>query len=201
MKSAFIVLAALAFASFAHADSIQQINLTATTNENTDLYGPNQPTENLDLMLTVEPETGYFFNPQIGTTFYGTEDEVVALSGTLNGQPVSLVSGRQSDPFTNGANGSWINLSQPDSFAIEFSINGGIYGGGVLWPDTDAINLLGLGDANGDGYGINVPVNVGLVIIPSPEPPVAWMLAAGLLLLALFRANKKGPESKLLTSA
>src|ERR1700677_2040083 len=97
-----VAFAVLFFATIARADSTEvTVDITVTNC----LCGPfvSEPPINMTAQLTVEPATGTWFYP--GEDYFSSDgpiDEVVAITGTLNGFPITFLQA----PLGSG---SWIN--------------------------------------------------------------------------------------------
>jgi hypothetical protein len=167
-KLAFAV-AVLALAALStQADTV--VDVSATTCNS--CFGSPVPSIDLQAQFTVTLATGEFFNAGIVDSFFGTVEEVTAISGTLNGSAITLAA-----PL-NGGDGSWLI---PGSFAlgtIYFTVAGtsGPHSTSSLLNDN-AFNLIEIVDANGDGFGTNTPI---IWTVSTPEPESMILLPIGL---------------------
>jgi hypothetical protein len=120
------------------------------------------PQVTLDLQMTVAPVTGTFYIPYFNFTETGTFDEVESISGTLNGDPVSI-----SQPPQGGSDYLW-----PGTFALGyvcFTVDANPY---CAWTD-DAYNLLSLpATFEPITWSATDPV-------ATPEPATWWLLPIG----------------------
>src|SRR5271169_3612319 len=97
-----VAFAVLLSATLARADSTP-ITLDVTATACVGCLSNNPPPISLIAQFTVEQVTGQFFQPGEGLPlFTGTEYEVVGISGTLNGSPMTLA------PTPEGV-GSWLS--------------------------------------------------------------------------------------------
>jgi hypothetical protein len=173
------------FAIPTHADGTTIVDITATRCDSCLSLEAPTPVD-LEAQLTVEAVTGQFFNSGSDFLFTGTVDEVIAITGTFNGNPITFFQAPQGE-------GSWL---YPNSYAL-----GSVYfmaGGSESWLENDnAFNLIETLDSNGDGFGTNTPI-VFLASDPppagTPEPSPAALLATGLLALLLY-SNWRGRRS------
>jgi hypothetical protein len=94
MRYVMAILGLLFLCPFARADQVQVVDVSAV--DCPACWGtpyippPSLPPVDLELQLTVEPVTGTFLFPGYDVTLTATVDEILSLSGTLNGNPVSL---------------------------------------------------------------------------------------------------------------
>jgi len=156
-----------------YADGISTtLDVSATTCAG--CFGFPNPSIDLQARFTVELVTDQFYNSGGAYLFTGTVDEVVAITGTLNGHPMTLISP------PSGA-GSWL---YPGSYAL-----GTVYfmaDGLVSWLQNDnEYNLLEILDSNGDGYGTNNAINWSAV--PASEPASFVLLAVGIIGIAFLK--------------
>jgi PEP-CTERM motif-containing protein len=171
---AFPVLVVLLLCSMAHADGVSTVlDVSATTC--TYCFGsPNPLSIDLQAQFTVKLVTGQFFNSGGAYLFTGTVDEVVAITGTLNGHPMTLISP------PHGGDGSWL---YPGSYAL-----GTVYfmaDGSVSWLENDvAYNRLEISQPS-NGYGSDNLINWSAVQVPEPESFV--LLAVGLIGLVFLK--------------
>jgi len=167
----FLFLAASVFlpAREVYADTV--VDITATR---CDSCFPSNVPVNLQAQLTVEAVTGTFFNSGGAFLFTGSVFEVIGITGTLDGNPIS--------PFPAPAgDGSWLNMNLSLG-TVYFSA-----GGSECWIQNDNLfNLIEILDANGDGFGTNTAINYSATA-GTPEPPSFLLLAAGLSVLAFFK--------------
>ena len=175
-----IVSAALAILFLATAARADTVDITVTNC----LCGlPSTTPINLEAQLTVEQVTGTFFFAGQAFLFTGTVDEVTALTGTLNGYPMTL------DPAPFGE-GSWIQTASgsPGYNGDSAYVLGTIYfsaDGIDSWLMNDVTNYL-------EGFSVSGPVYYSADSVSAPEPATYAMLIAGIVsLLALFRLAQK----------
>src|ERR1700689_3419602 len=102
-----VALAVLLFAVQSHADSQQvTVDVTATNC----LCGLDHTTLiNLSAQLTVEQVTGTFFEPNGAYLFTGTVDEIVALTGSVNGYAMTFLQAPLGD-------GGWVSAPGYDPY-------------------------------------------------------------------------------------
>ena len=178
MKLALATLAIAACTMLARADTVT-VDATAYTCTGCD-PGYNLASINLSVQLTVEQVTGKFFDSGQDFLFTGTEYEVVGLTGTLNGSPMTLAQAPQGI-------GSWLD---DDGGAFQL---GSVYftaNGLFSWLENDAsFNLIEITEASGYGApGSNTPISWTAVDPPSSAPePRTWLLLSMGVLLLLFR--------------
>lgn len=194
MKLKFAVALAVGlFATLARADSTPfVVDVTATSC--TSCFGsPVIPLINLQAQFTVEQVSGTFFNSGEAFLFSGTEFEVVGITGTLNGSPMTLAAAPQGI-------GSWL-FEQGNDFGlgtVYFTANGSF-----SWLENDGdFNLLEILDANGDGFGTNNPINWSATDpapVGAPEPSSLPLSGIGLAaLIALARLNRSKRQQAML---
>jgi len=186
MKLKLVVALALGlFATVARADSTPFVIDVTATSCTTCFGSPVIPLINLQAQFTVEQVTGTFFNSGEAYLFTGTEYEVLGITGTLNGSPMTLTAAPQGI-------GSWL-YEQGSNFelgTVYFTANGSF-----SWLENDAaFNLLEILDANGDGYGSNNPIywnTVDPAPVGASEPSTLLLAGMGLAaLIALARPNR-----------
>jgi hypothetical protein len=179
MRFAMAILGLLLLCPFTRADQVQLVAVSAV--DCPACWGtpfappPNLPTVDLDLELTVEPVTGTFWNPYYGITDTMTVDEVLSMTGTLNGDSVTLA------PPPAG-NGDWLI---PGSFALGdlcFTSDGEQY---CAWND-DANNLL----SNSSTFE---PITWDAADpVATPEPTTLLLTEIGIVLVFLgFRRHSR----------
>ncbi len=181
MKIALAALAVLLVATAARADSTTVVDVTAS--QCNGCYGFNPAPLTLNAQFTLEQVTGQFFDSGQQFLFPGTEWEVTSITGTLNGNPMTLAQAPQGI-------GSWLY----DDYSL-----GSVYftaDGSFSWLEFDgAYDLLEIMDANGDGQGYGTAITWNAVDPPpanTPEPSTYAMLIAGIAgLFALFGLVKK----------
>jgi hypothetical protein len=174
-----VVFAVLFFATLARADSTQiTVDVTATGCACPE-FAPTAPI-NLQAQFTVEAVTGTFFDSGLGFLFTGTEYEVLGMTGTLNGSPMTLAAAPQGI-------GSWLYEANEDFLlgSVYFTANGSFD-----WLENDAsYDLLIISGVNGSWYGSDNAIYWNAVDpVNSPEPATYGMLMAGIVgLLAIRR--------------
>lgn len=189
MKAKLVVaLVVLLFAAVARADSVQvivDVNASACTS----CYpNDNLPPVNLVAQFIVEPVTGTFVDVGGSFSFTGTEYEVVSATGTLNGNPITLVNG--------GGIVSWLWDS---TYPLQNFALGTVYftsdGSFSLLENDGEFNLLEILNSNGDS-GSNNSIYWNAVDPPANVPePATWflsLLGVGILgLVGLIKLSKK----------
>jgi hypothetical protein len=143
MRSVLILSAAVFLFSIpSMADSTTLVDLTASACQSC-FPGTTEPAETVDAQLDLIPVTGTFFDSGGGYLFTGSVYEVIGITGTLNGSPMTLAAAPQGD-------GSWLYMCSSDSFcpgSVYFTANGSF-----SWFEFDGANsLLEISDSNGDG--------------------------------------------------
>jgi hypothetical protein len=128
-----VVVGLILLATPACADSIIAVSATTCTS-----CFPSPVSVDLQAQFTIQLVTGQFFNSGAGYLFNGTEAEVVAISGTLNGHPMTLIP----PPYGDG---SWLIPNSNGLGTVYFMANGS-----VCWLENDfAYNLLEISDPSG----------------------------------------------------
>lgn len=137
---------------------------------------------NLSAQLTVEQVTGTFFQPNGAYYFTGTVDEIVALTGEVNGFAMTFAQSPQGDSWIGAPNYDPF-MGQPDPGAPGFEL-GYIYfsaDGIPSWMFNDVTNYL-------EGFDGGNPITYSAVDPPSvPEPSLLLLLPIGLLGLAALK--------------
>jgi len=172
-----VAFAVLFCATLARADSSQiTVDVTATgCPQCPEQYAP----VNLQAQFTVEQMTGTFFDSGFAYTFTGTVDEVVAISGTLNGNAMTLAAAPYGD-------GSWLYQDGNGAFQLgTVYFNDGPYSG---WLENDGYSLLegggvGSGNTGIEWSALDPPAN-------APEPSSLLLSGIGLGLFCLFAKLK-----------
>jgi hypothetical protein len=178
-----VAFAVLLVATLARADSTQiTVDVTATG-------CPQCPQQfapvNLQAQFTVEQVAGTFFDSGFAYTFTGTVDEVIAISGTLNGNQMTLAAAPYGD-------GSWLYEDGNGAFQLgTVYFNDGAYSG---WLENDGYSLLEGGGVGSGNTGIewaafDPPVG-------APEPTTGAMLIAGLLGLLATSRHRRETEQR-----
>jgi hypothetical protein len=135
----------------------------------------------LQAQITVRPVTGLFFNPDGLFFFTGTQDEVLTMTGTLNGDPVSYSPNSPSLPapswvvFGPSIGGPGVLVGLPGGFDVgdlQFSV-GGVHYTSFNFGGHD---VLFSNDNNTSGI-----VDYTATVVGTPEPPLFVLLATGLL--------------------
>jgi PEP-CTERM motif len=128
-------------------------------------------TIDLQALLTVTPVTGTFFDPGQAVFTTRTVYEMTAITGTLNGYPITFFQ----DPL--GA-GSWLNLNLTLG-AFYFSADGS-----EAWLENDVdyslIAIVPNEGAGGSGFGGSTPINYHANLVSTPEPPTVGLLLLGI---------------------
>ena len=136
-------------------------------------YFPQPPLYTFDGILTVIAPTGEYFAPGLGGNIRAGSDigEVAAMSGTLNGDPITF------DPGT-GLSRSWV-LDDYFPGLIGFSTSDGRRWG--LAYDRAPLPLFG------GGGGPTTPVLWRVLeVTPTPEPHPALLVGLGLPMIVLL---------------
>lgn len=170
-----ISLAVLLSVPCAKADTVVDISAVTCTS----CFG-NQPVANVNIeaQLVLESVTGTFFNSGQDHFFTGTVDEVVSITGTFNGNPITFLPAPRGD-------GSWLD-SNFDLGTVYFSSDGS-----QSWFENDgAFNLLETLDSNDDGFGTNTPIIWTVAVVSTPEASSFALLAASLAGIALLRLRQ-----------
>jgi hypothetical protein len=156
-KLAFLVLAAVCFGSRAKANTVD-LSATGTSFD-------------LEAQLAVDLVTGTFWDQGSLAFFTGTEYEVTAMTGTFNGDPVSLA--------TTGPM-SYLTVLPPLSLGfISFSVNGD---SGAVWDDHDG-DLLLVNSPTGPLPTGGLVTHYSATIVGTPEPSSLLLLGVGGLLV------------------
>lgn len=149
----------------AYADTTQTWVVTATCDVNTPFGTPCFTPGNIDAVFTTQLETGTFIDSEEGENhqFTGTEPVVTNISGTLDGQAMSLV------PFPEN---DWLQDGIPEQIlfvagGVEYSLH---YDNGVRLGTIEDFEFLEWS-----------------AVASVPEPAIFWMLFTALLLLGLSR--------------
>jgi hypothetical protein len=166
-KLAYLAMALVCLSVPVKADTTV-VDISATCDPNP-IFGMNCALfpVNLQAQATVTPVTGQFLIPDGLILSSGTENEVLNITGTLNGSPVS-------NPI-NPSTPSWLELSNFDAGDLQFSVGGADYS---LFPYAGAYALIG----PGGGF-----VDYSATVVATPEPPLFVLLAIGLTGLAWRR--------------
>jgi PEP-CTERM motif len=169
-----VAFAVLFFATLARADSTQiTVDATATGCECPE-FAPVAPIS-LQAQFTVEAVTGTFFDSGLGFLFTGTEYEVLGMTGTLNGSPMTLAAAPRGI-------GSWLYEANGDFLlgSVYFTSDGSF-----SWLENDgSYDLLNITDVNGDGGGTDSALLWNAVDpgpANTPEPTTYAMLMMGLV--------------------
>jgi hypothetical protein len=173
---AFVVLL---FATLAHADSTQIVVDATATSCQAACGFPDEPALDLQAQFVVEQVTGTFFNSGQGL-FTGPTYEVISLTGTLNGDAITLAA----PPFGMG---SWLDF-EPDG-QIELGTVYFTVDGSYDWLENDNTNdLLEISNSN-DGEPNNVIAWNAVDPAPAgvPEPSALLLLPIGILGLAILK--------------
>lgn len=130
---------------------------------------------NINAVFTTQLETGNFFDISFGLVLTGyTEPVVTNISGTFDGLAMTLVPIPELD---------WMNRSTPED--VSFMAGGVEYT--LWWDGSYFIGSLPNPDFNEE------TLNWSAIdpIAPVPEPPMLWMLLAGLCLIACSCARNR----------
>jgi len=170
-KLAILILAvACSWGQTAHADTV--IDLSATLCSDICLPPKGFSTIDLQAQLTVEAVNGTWFDAGRATIFTGPVLEVKAITGTLNGNPISFF------PFGAG-DGSWLNFNLTLG-TVSFSSNGFEF-----WLDNEG-DYSNINYVQADGLGTSSgTVNVATTIVSTPEPSSLLLLVVGLLVAGM----------------
>jgi hypothetical protein len=129
----------------------------------------------MNAQFTLQEMTGQFVYPPYGDVLIdGTLDEVMSITGTLNGYSIGLAEspyGGQSWLYPDGSLGAFF-----------FVLSDGQTGDAFF----DGYNELELFDANGDGYGTSTRIyfgGAGASPVNSPEPSSLLLTGMGLAAL------------------
>jgi hypothetical protein len=168
-KLAILILAvACLWGQTAHADTV--IDLSATL---CSVCPPPNGFSTIDLQaqLTVEPVNGTWLEAGLSSFFTGTALEVKAITGTLNGNPISFF------PAPAGAgDGSWLSPLTLRVGLVYFSSNGLVF-----WLD-DEVDAININYTQADGLGTSsATVNAFTTVVSTPEPSSLLLLVVGLL--------------------
>ena len=109
------------------------------------------------------------------STLRGTEYEVMAMTGTFNGDPISYA-------LAPSPNSSWldVNFGVGD---LTFSLDGA---GGSFWYDN-LFNMIEIGDPDGDGDEVlGGYTSYTATVVSTPEPSLLALQAIGLMGLGLL---------------
>jgi hypothetical protein len=177
-----VAFAVLLSATLARADSTPTtVDVTATA-----------PGIDLSAVFTVEQVTGTFFDSGQAFLFTGTEYEVMAITGTLNGGAMTLAAAPQGI-------GSWMSEESGTQFilgSVYFTANGSF-----SWLENDGENnLLEITDANGDGFGTSNPITWTATDPPpmnTPEPSTSLLMVSGIafVLASAVKTTKYGRQA------
>jgi hypothetical protein len=173
VKVLTVLVLFLAYFIPAQADTWDVTASACTNDPPPDCVGP----ANLSAVFATIEETGTFEYPFTGGTIEGTFPVITSMSGTFNGEPISL------GPLLQGANGAIVNYP--------FTTAGGT-------PEdvtfSEGGDICELNFDNGEGVelscfqGINTFVNWSAVDVPEPSSATLLMISLSvLLLLGLMR--------------
>lgn len=138
----------------------------------------------ISAVFTTEPRTGLFFDPGDAFFFESTDVPIVTnITGTLDGQPMTLLPGGDAEPFTG-----WLSNGFPEGVAFvaggfEYDLSTFGAPGGVF------LSCLTIAPC-GITPTTFIPAKETLdwsAVENVPEPSLFWMLLSGLLLLGLAR--------------
>jgi hypothetical protein len=177
-----VAFAVLFFATLAHADS-QQITVDISgTNCGCGILGPTTPIS-YSAQLTVEPVFGTWFFAGQAFFFTGSVDEVIALTGEVNGFPMTLSQAPLGD-------GSWIQTADGGPGVA----GDAPYSLGTIYFTVDGIPSLLMQDGVSfiEGFGGSDAVSYVAVAASNnvPEPSSLLLSVIGLALFCLFAKLK-----------
>lgn len=167
-----LALAVLFLAPLAHADTI---NVTATGTTCESCFGSPTPEISYNLSMVVEQIAGDFFFPFYGAVILTVEDEVVSLTGEINGDAVTLSQAPEGD-------GSCLYANQEFGLgAIYFDASGQP---AVMFNDNEN-NLLS------SAFGAEIPLEWNAVDPPNavetPEPGILLLCGIGIVVLWIMK--------------
>jgi hypothetical protein len=166
-KLAILILAVVClWGQTAHADTVVDLSAILCS-----VCPPPNGFSTIDLeaQLTVEAANGTWLDAGQAAFFTGTVLEVKAITGTLNGNPISFFPAPAGD-------GSWLKPATLRPGFVTFSADGFMF---WLADEGDSISINytqpnGLGTSSAD-------VNITTTVVSTPEPSSLLLLIVGLL--------------------
>jgi hypothetical protein len=185
-KVSLIALAVVALSLTARADSATIVDVSVT-GCSLCYTTPSDPTPrdygiDLEMQLAVESVTGTFLIPGYDVTEDGVFEEIVSMTGTLNGDTITMTPPGQGDgdwvlPFENSFQPGWVTFTAD---GVQYSIG-----------NDFAYNLLT--SVYPDGSGTFFPI---IWTATVPEPSALQSLVLGLSCLAILASWLRTKERR-----